>query len=132
MITTAQRALLTLAPLVLATAVSTTGWAQVHDLSIAVLKVSPKKAKLRDTRTLRTGRVILKLRNEGSETLSVADMAALNTAIQFDITKVPGPRTCAPPPSWDGLPRKSASSSCCSSSTSSTSSAGWTATTTRR
>jgi len=61
------------------------------------MKVGPKKAKLRDSRPVRTGRIIVKLVNEGTETLDVADMEALDTAIQLDVSALPGSRTCALP-----------------------------------
>lgn len=85
------------AALILAIGPTASATAQVHDLSIALLKVGPKKAKLNDTRPIRTGRIIVKLVNEGSETLSVPDMAALNAGIQFDVSELPGPRACALP-----------------------------------
>jgi dienelactone hydrolase len=92
-----QRALVTFASTILISGLGTTAWAQLHDLNIGLLKVGPKKAKLKDSRPVRTGRVIVKITNEGSEMLSVADMASLNTALQFNIDPQPGPRTCTTP-----------------------------------
>jgi dienelactone hydrolase len=82
---------------IITSGLTNTAWAQVHDLSIAVLKVAPKRAKLKDSRPIRNGRIIVKLVNEGSEMLSVADMASLDAAIQFNVTQLPGPRSCASP-----------------------------------
>ena len=97
MTTTWQRTVVAFAATIITSGMTTTAWAQVHDLSIAVLKVAPKRAKLKDTRPVRNGRVIVKLVNQGSELLSVADMASLDAAIQFNVTQLPGPRSCASP-----------------------------------
>lgn len=92
-----QRTVLAFATTIITSGLTTTASAQLHDLSIAVLKVGPKRAKLTDTRPVRNGRVVVKLVNEGSEMLSIADMASLNAAIEFNVTQLPGPRACASP-----------------------------------
>jgi dienelactone hydrolase len=76
---------------------SNSAWAQVHDLSIAALKIGPKRAKLTDKRPMRNGRIIVKIVNQGSETLSVTDMAQVDAAVAFAVTQLPGPRACAAP-----------------------------------
>ncbi len=88
---------MTLTSAFLVSVLSSPASAQVHDLSVSGLKIGPKRAKLTDTRPVRTGRIIVKINNEGSETLNVADMATLDSAVTLNITQLPGPRACGLP-----------------------------------